>query len=155
MFDLVRCHFASYRSLGFEKAFELANMSRNVLFEEKKAEAIRIAAKRHPLFYFPFYEPDLGMIKAVAEGKGAFVISVRDLLRNSGSNRAVMISKMRTFLMLCVKYRAKYVICSLAEEEFEARSARELVSIGELLGLSYEQATAAVSRLPEILGEKQ
>ena len=154
MFDLTRCHFPSHASLGFKKAFELSKLSGKVMLESVKPDEVRISAKRHQLFYFPGYEPDVGMIKAVAAGSGAFVISVSDLLRVGGASRAVLISKMKTFLMLCVKYRAKYVVCSLARDEFETRSARELVAIGELLGLGYEQACAAVERLGEILGEK-
>jgi hypothetical protein len=154
MFDLTRKEIAGLERFGFKRIYSVEGLKEGTFFETKDPNSVRLRAGRGKLFLVHSYDPDIAMIKAVGESGAAFVLSLNEPIRGRGVERAILLSKQRFFLSLCRKYGAQYVLCSLANDEFEARTTKECVSIGMLLGLTYEQACASLERLPNLLGEK-
>ncbi|MFH1685037.1 MAG: hypothetical protein ABH983_01900, partial [Candidatus Micrarchaeota archaeon] len=99
MFDIIRCD-ANPSEFGFEKFFkydtskiiEVENLQAAVQFKNKKS-----------LILLKDYAFDEGAIKVIAEKKKlCFLIDLGRLIRSSGISRAIAMSKLRTFLKLCV-----------------------------------------------------
>ncbi len=156
MFDLVSKHVAGYARFGFSSAHPLEKLPRNLYLVTQSHDEVRMLAKKRRLFFLTTFEPDTGAIRAVATSGAAFLIPLAPLLACSGSKRASLIARMRLFVRQCIKYRAAFVLCSLAESEDGMRSVQELAAIGEiLLGLSYEQSMSAMKLLPEIIGRAE
>jgi len=153
MFDLVSKHVAGFARFGFSSAYSLEKLQRNLYLMTQSHDEVRMLAKKRRLFFLTTFEPDTGAIRAVATAGSAFLVPLAPLLACSGSKRASLISRMRLFVRQCLKYRAAFVLCSLAENEEGIRSVQETAALAEtLLGLSYEQSMSAMKLLPEIIG---
>ncbi len=131
--------------------------------ESPNSELLRAACKRdaglllvNPLLV-PQFRRDDGLVRAVAEAAEAapvaFEIPLRPFLSSKFVFRAKLVSQVRTFLKLCLKLKAPFVFTSRAQTAFELKSPRELIAIGVFYGLSFEQASAAISRTPQKLLE--
>lgn len=155
MFDLTRKEVAGLERFGFKKTYSLERLKKGSFFETRDVNFVRLKAGKGRLFFIQSYEPNIAMIKAVGEKGGGFVLSLNEPIRSRGIRRAIILSKQRFFLSLCIKYGAQYVICSLAGDEFEARTPKECISIGLLLDLTYEQACASLERLPKFIEGKK
>ncbi|MGC8850632.1 MAG: RNase P subunit p30 family protein [Candidatus Micrarchaeia archaeon] len=105
---------------------------------------------------FPYYYKDDELLAAAKDKKRVFEIPLRPLLHASFVNRAKALNQLRFFLRRCVKRGVPFVFTSRAEDEFDLKSPREVAAIGFLVGLSREQASAAVGFVAEeVLGGLQ
>lgn len=92
------------------------------------------------------YYRDDGLIRAVATAGKAFEIPLSHLVLNvTFAYRARNLMQLRQFLAKCRKLRAKFVLTSRAKSTFDVKTPRETIAIGTLLGLSREQAEAAIT----------
>ena len=104
---------------------------------------------RKTLILLKDYAFDEGSIKLIAEKKSAcFLIDVSRIIRARGVPRAILLSKLRTFLTFCVRFGAFYTFADLSEKESNRRSPEELVAIASLLGINRGQANFALKMLP-------
>ncbi len=154
MFDLTRTELAGFSKFGFSKTYSLEKLRENLFLETEDCGEARKKGRKKKLFLIKTYETGPGMIKSVAGGKGAFVVDIRGIVNSGGAKRGAEISKRRIFLQQCIKQNAKYILASLAEEEFEMRSSREMIALGMILGLEYEQAKKSLKRLKGLLEDK-
>jgi len=105
-------------------------------------ELLREAARssRARLLFSPAFQPDVGLIREAAEKGKAFELPVSPLLQSAGVHRAMLMGKMRFFARLCLKLGAPIVMVSQARDGFGLKSPREMVAVGQSLGLSRDQA---------------
>jgi len=127
---------------------------------------LRAAAKRdgglllvNPLLV-PKFQKDDGLVRAIAEAAKsapvAFEIPVKAFLSSKFVYRAKLVAQVRAFLRLCLKLKAPFVFTSRASSQWDLKSPREVIAIGVFYGLSFEQASAAISTTPQkLLGQLQ
>ncbi len=148
MYDIIRCD-ANPSEFGYEKFFkydkskiiEAPNLQAAVQFKNKKS-----------LILLKDYAFDEGAIKVIAEKKKlCFLIDLGRLIRSSGIPRAIAMSKLRTFLKLCVKYGAFYSFVSFANSPSKIRTASELSHIAMLFDLNRGQAEFSLKMLPHYM----
>ena len=115
------------------------------------ADVLKTAARSREfrVLHQPNFTPDVGLMRLMAQNKKIFEIPANALILSNGLERAIIISKMRTFIKFCLKFRVDFALSSRATNEFEVKTPGELVAIGEALGLSRDQAIRAVSVVPE------
>ncbi|MFH0973615.1 MAG: RNase P subunit p30 family protein [Candidatus Micrarchaeota archaeon] len=120
--------------------------------ESTNGELLRSAARRgvlvNPLLVRSFGFDD-GLVRAVADAAAAgeasaFEIPLINFIRENEMRRAKLMAETRVFLRKCVKLRAPFALVSRAQSVFDVKSPRECVAIGEMLGLSFEQAARAL-----------
>ena len=98
------------------------------------------------------FDLEEGAIKIIAEKKKAcFLIDFSKIINTYGVTRAILLSKLRTFLKFCNKFGAYYAFADFAKNEFELRSGRELMHISLLLGLNLGQAKFAIKMMKHYL----
>ncbi len=150
MYDIIRCR-ADAKAHGFAGLFDSSSIRGRAL----EAENLQAAAEhrsRKALIILRDYAFDEGAIRIIAEKKSAcFLIDIGRLMRSRGVPRAIALSKLRSFLKMCVKHGAFYTFASFAESEDEMRSPAELEAIIMLLGLNRGQARFALKMLPHYL----
>lgn len=111
----------------------------------------KICKKDVDMLLFPRFMPDVGLVRAAAEGKKPFEIPISLLLERRGSERAFLMSRISVFLNLCNKYGADFIFTSGASSRLSMKSSGELVAIAEALGLSHDQAVKSISMIPEYI----
>jgi len=150
MYDIIRCE-ADAVSHGFERLFHASSLKGRVI----DADNLQAAAEhrsRKSLILLKDHAFDEGAIRIIAEKKSAcFLIDLGRLMRSRGVPRAIAMSKLRTFLGMCVKYGAFYTFATFAGSEGEVRSPAEMEAIIMLLGLNRGQARFAMKMLPHYL----
>jgi len=125
-----------------------------ILFLSEDIELLKRACRKDVgMLLFPRFLPDAGLIKTAAENRKPFEIPISMILNKKASDRAFMISKISFFLKMCNKYGADFVLTSGASSKFLMKSPAELVSLGQALGLSPDQAVKSVSMIPEYVLE--
>jgi len=150
MFDIIRCSAEPSKS-GFERFFSFDTIKSRLIEAENLAAATDHKNKRS-LILLRDYAIDDGAIKIIAEKKAlCFLIDLSRIIRTRGVPRAIMLSKLRNFLRLCVKYGAFYAFASFAEDENKIRNASELENIALLLDINRGQAKFALKMLKEYL----
>ena len=128
---------------------------RIVLFSSEDVELLKRACRRDVgMLLFPRFLPDAGLIRTAADNKKPFEIPISLLLNRNGPERAFAMSRIGFFLKLCNKYRADFILTSGACSRFLMKSPSELISIGEALGLSHDQAAKSISIVPEYILER-
>lgn len=148
MFDIINCE-ADPAEFGFDK-FYIFDKGRITRAKDLKEAANH--RNRKSLVMLEDYAFDEGSVKLIAEKKKAcFIIDLGDLLKRRGISRAIEMSKMRTFLKLCVKHGAFYSFASFAEKKNQIRSADELMHIAMLLGINKGQARFSLKMLQHYL----
>ncbi len=151
MFDIVRCS-ADAKAHGFERFYGYEEAKARITAVENIEAAAELKNKK-TLVILRDWKFDDGAIKLIGEKKKAcFLVDLSALIKSRGMGRAVLISKLRNFLRLCVKHGAFYSFASFAENESEIRSPEELESIITLFGLNRGQAKFALGMLKEYLG---
>ncbi len=144
MFDIVCCK-ADAEKHGFAKFY----FSDDVRIAEADNNAAAVKYKNQKtLVRLKDYAFDEGAIKIIAEKKNScFLIDVSQIIRSEGIRRAILISKLRSFLQFCNRYGAYYAFASFARNEDEIRNAEELQHIAMLLGINKGQARFALKML--------
>ena len=113
------------------------------------------AAKQHcrkqgALVHAASYEIDEGDLLELSRRSGAVVFALSDLLPERGFRRGIMISKMRLLLSTCRKRGAGFIFATLAGDEGQMRSARELSAFAALLGATDVERKAAEKRMKQL-----
>ena len=135
---------------GYEKLFQYTDSKSRINFV-KKTEADNYKNKK-TLILLDEYSLEEGAIRLIAEKKKAcFLIDLSRVINTYGVTRAILFSKLRTFLKFCNKYGAYYTFADFARSEFDLRTARELMHISLLLGLNLGQAKFAMKMMKEYL----
>jgi len=147
MFDILKCK-ADAAKYGFT-AFYSPEQFKGKVLEVANLEAAAAHKNKKSLILLRDYAYDEGAVKVIAEKKQlCFLVDLGRLMRTGGIQRAVLMSKMRNVLGLCVRFNAFYTFASFAENENQIRNADELVAIAGLLGLNRGQAKFALKMLP-------
>jgi len=106
----------------------------------------------------PEYWKNDALLMAAVDKNRVFEIPLRPLLHSKYARRAKLMGQLKFFLRRCVKQHARFVITSRAESEYDVKSPREAIALGQLLGLTKQQAQHALSkeceRLLEEVGER-
>jgi len=155
--DIIRCK-ADPSSYGFSKFYDSSDLQVKNKLINKILEASDIVSaanfkNKKALVILRDHSFDEGAIKLIAEKKSLCILfDLGRVIRSNGVSRAVIMSKMRTLLRLCVKFGALYSFASFAENESQIRTPDELIHIAMLLGLNRGQAKNALAMLEEYLG---
>ena len=94
----------------------------------------------------PDYWKNDALVMAAVDKNRVFEIPLKPLLHARHAQRAKLVSQLRFFLRKCVKQRARFIITSRAESEYDLKSPREAIALAQLLGLTKEQAQHALSK---------
>lgn len=105
----------------------------------------------NPLAARDFYK-GAGLFGAAREKELVFEIPISAILRSR--ERSKLFFQLRIFLKNCTRRKAPFIFTSRAANEFELKSPREIIAIGQTLGLTYEQTVAAISAVPQGLLKK-
>jgi len=150
MYDLVRFDTdanAISKKYGFDEIYFFSEMKKNIITINNIEEAANHRNKK-VLLLLKNYTYDEGPVKLVAEKrKACFLIDLSRVIKTKGLQRAIAISRIRTFLELCNRFGAFYALASFAEKESDIRTPEELISIGCLLGLNRGQGRFALKML--------
>ncbi len=153
MFDIVNCK-ADPKQFGFDKFFSIdsANTKNNQIIRVANViDSVKLKNKK-VLIMLDDYAFDEGAIKLIAEKKQAcFLIDVSRIINSSGVSRAILISKLRTFLRMCNKFGAFYTFATFSKDELKVRTSDELIDITMLLGINKGQARFALKILSHYL----
>ncbi len=95
----------------------------------------------NPLSAVDFYK-SAALIEVCREQNKCFEIPLSYILKSD--NQSLMFFQLRIFLKNCLRRRVPFCFSTRAHNEFELRSPRELIAIGQTLGLTYEQAAAGL-----------
>ena len=130
---------------------DFSQLQENSVAESESSDLLRKASKKK-LLINPFLVKGLfkdeGLIRCVAEGKAIFEIPVNIFLSSSGAKRAKALREASIFLKKCIKLKAPYCLTSRAKTLFDLKTPFEMAAIGNALGLTRDQAKAAVSFYP-------
>ena len=153
--EMRRLGFAGFASLhelevGGRETFP---PERIVLAASSDAEKLGRAAKNPKVkaLLLRTFAADVASVRAAAENRKYFEIPVAPLLETQGVQRAMLMSKMRIFIRLCLKHRAPFFIASQARNALMLRTPQEMIAIGMALGLERDQAAWAVGEAPKAL----
>ncbi|MFH0737025.1 MAG: hypothetical protein V1827_06635 [Candidatus Micrarchaeota archaeon] len=150
MFDIIRCS-AEPKKSGFERFFSFDSIKGRVI-EVADLAAAAEHKNRRSLIMLRDYAMDDGAIKIIAEKKAlCFLIDLGRIMKTRGVPRAILLSKLRNFLRLCVKHGAFYAFATFAESEDKIRTPAELENIALLFGLNRGQAKFALKMLGQYL----
>lgn len=162
-FEKICCFTHQYEVSGIEikasrpEDLKFDGKGKIVLLSSEKSDLLLAAAKRKEvdMLFSPAFLPDVPLIKVAQEHEKAFEVPLSIIIQSSGVKRAFLLSRIRFFLKLCNKYKADVVITSRANTKYQARTPKEMIAIGELLGLTHDQAAKALSAIPLSILEKK
>ena len=131
-------------SLGFQKTYSLTvaslpskNSGGDVV--QGPSDLVISACKQNRPFQFinplldrEFYK-NASLLAAAREKGKVFEIPILFLLRDRDRSRLMF--QLRIFLKNCLKRKVPFVFTSRAASEFELKSPREIIAIGQCLGL--------------------
>lgn len=115
----------------------------NVLASENN-ELLKQGLKRFEALYNPTYAFDVDLLQKAGINEKKMLVKVSDLVKVRGMARARLLSKIMFFARLCLKYKARVLLVSGAENEFEEKNENELISVGMVLGMNHQEARKAV-----------
>jgi ribonuclease P/MRP protein subunit RPP1 len=119
-------------------------------------EKINRAAVEHPLvdiLAHPCGEKGEGglnhvLVRFAAANGVAIDFNLDALIHTRRADRARVLSKMREILRLVRKYHAPMILTSHARSVYDLRAPREMIALAALLGMTAEEAKAALSDTP-------
>ncbi|HID72679.1 TPA: hypothetical protein EYP38_01945 [Candidatus Micrarchaeota archaeon] len=150
MFDILKCE-ADPSGYDFEKFYTYNSVKSSIAHADDLKSAVKFR-NRKTLIMLKQYDFDIGSVKNIAEKKKAcFLIDLSEVIRPTGMQRSMLISRLRTFLEQCNKHGAYYTFASFAEEKNQVRYPEELMHIAMLLGINKGQAKFALKMLPHYL----
>jgi ribonuclease P/MRP protein subunit RPP1 len=101
---------------------------------------------------------DIGLdetcLKKAAENNVAIQVSFREIINSYRKPRSYIFNHIATNLRLADKFNTPIIICSGAQDKWEMRGPRELVSVLNVLGLDLGKAFASVTSTPQNIVEK-
>lgn len=113
------------------------------------AEDGRVDVLAHPEFKRTDSGIDHVVARNAAQNGVALEINIGELLATFRRVRSHVLNHMSHNVLLCKKFGASVVITSGAKDEWGLRDPRALAALGQLLGLTLEEAVRAVGELCE------
>ncbi|MBI5228114.1 hypothetical protein HY988_05985 [Candidatus Micrarchaeota archaeon] len=142
------------KDFGFEKFYFLDSIKDKSKLV-KSVNVIDAGAKfknKKVLIVLDDYAFDEGAIKLIAEKKQAcFLIDIGRIVNSSGVSRAILFSKLRTFLKMCNRYGAFYAFATFSNNKAKIRTSDELIHIAMLFGMNKGQARFALRMMKNYL----
>jgi RNase P/RNase MRP subunit p30 len=135
MIDIVSFSGKEKSAPGIKECFESGALP-NFFSSTNSKEIGNAAKKKRTILRCPTYEVDDGSLLEIARGKGALLFCFSDLLKEKGFRRGILISKMRLLVAAARRMGAVCAVCTLAANENEVRSARELDAFAAVIGMS-------------------
>ncbi|VVB66986.1 RNase P subunit p30 [Candidatus Norongarragalina meridionalis] len=99
------------------------------------------------LFNESFARDNRELLATAKERGHVFEMPIRPLLHASQPSRPKLMAAYRSFISACVKKRIPFVLTNRAEDALDVKSPREIIAIAQFLGLTREQANAAVKAM--------
>jgi len=93
-------------------------------------------------------------INMAAKNNVAIEVNFRELLYTYRRNRAYNLTHIAKNIELCKELGASMVICSGAKGKWDMRDPRELIAMGNVLGMELDKAFAAASTVPQLIIER-
>jgi len=144
---------------GIDELIEVKKIRRNFDFLLVKGSDLRLnrrAVETKEVDILSFTElkrKDSGlnhiMARLAAENDVAIGINFRDILLSSKNTRAFIMHKIQENVKLCKKFKVSMIICSGAISHWQLKDPTVLISMGCLLGLEFNEAKEALSKIPE------
>jgi ribonuclease P/MRP protein subunit RPP1 len=121
-----------------------------LLVSSENINLLLVAAKKREVdvLFIPTFQPNIALMRTAHEYEKAFEIPLNAIISNTGVQRAFLLSRIRFFLKVCNKYKVDFIITSRASTKYLMRTPREMIAVGELLGLTQDQAAKALSATP-------
>lgn len=149
MFDIIKCE-ADGSKHGFQ-FYSFDSVKGRIIQAENLQDAVNHKNKKS-LIMLKDHAFDEGAIKIIGEKKKlCFLIDLGRIIGSRGVPRAILISKLRNFLIMCVRFDAYYTFASFADSEEKIRNAEELQNILLLFGLNRGQAKFSLKMLKHYL----
>ncbi len=95
------------------------------------------------------------LVRFAAENGVALDFNMNALIQSRRGERARILSKMREQLKLVRKYKAPMIVTSHAHSLYALRAPRELIALAALFGMTREEATRALTEMPQGVVEKR
>jgi hypothetical protein len=152
-FDIVNFDFRDFPKFGFSKVF-VVGKDIFLCRERKKAPSIFFSSDEREMinnikffdfFYLQSYNTNLELATKLKQKGKFFLVSIGDILSSKGIEKANKIAKISRFVKFCNFYDVDFVLATLAKDFYEIRTPREIERIGELIGLTREQARFSIS----------
>lgn len=122
--------------------------------EVSDAKAAKQACRRQgALVHSSNYEIDEGDLLELSRRGGAVIFALSDALRERGFRRGILISKMRLLLKACRKRGTPFIFATLANDESQLRSAREISAFAAVIGATDVERKAAEKKMKQLAGE--
>ncbi|MBP2029407.1 ribonuclease P/MRP protein subunit RPP1 [Methanohalophilus levihalophilus] len=128
---------------------------KDVIIVHGGTESINRAAVENPnvdVLNHPFTQKDSGMnhvlAKEAAENNVALAFNVDILIQLKGGKRVYALSNFRNNLQLARKYDVPILLTTNAMSIYDLRAPREVIALAGLFGMTFEEATAALSDVP-------
>ncbi|MBI5047039.1 hypothetical protein HZC07_04910, partial [Candidatus Micrarchaeota archaeon] len=103
MYDIIACK-AEPKQFGFDSFYFYDSIKSKIVECESLAQAVN-HKNQNKLIMLKDHQLDDGALRLIGEAKKACIlIDLGRLIRTSGVSRAIAISKLRSFLKMCVKY---------------------------------------------------
>ena len=152
MFDILLCKpNKDPEEYGFAKFYGYAEIKQRINKITGLADAANYKNKK-VLLVLEDYFIEEGALRIIGEkNEACFLIDLSRIIKNKGVPKALELSRVRSFLVFCKKYKVGYALASFASEEQSIRTARELIHIGFLLGLTTAESKNALRRISEYL----
>ncbi|MFH1394066.1 MAG: hypothetical protein ABII71_00185 [Candidatus Micrarchaeota archaeon] len=150
MFDILKCN-ADPSDYDFEKFYSYNSIKGSIAHADNLKSSVKFRNKK-TLIMLKEYDFDIGSVKNIAEKrKACFLIDLNTVIKSSGIQRSLRISRLRTFLEQCNKHGAFYAFASFTEEKNQVRYPEELMHIAMLFGINKGQARFALNMLDHYL----
>ncbi|MHC1611016.1 MAG: ribonuclease P protein component 3 [Candidatus Methanospirareceae archaeon] len=94
-------------------------------------------------------------VRYAAENGIAIDFNMNAIIHSRRGERARILGKMREILKLVRKYNAPVILTSNARSIYDLRAPREMIALAALFGMSKEEATSALSDIPERVLERR
>lgn len=87
-------------------------------------------------------------VRAASENNVAIEVNFREVLHTHGNKRVKVMKFMQRNIDLCLKYNARILITSGAQNRFEMRAPRDLIGLLYLLGVDINIAVDSMTTIP-------
>ena len=156
-FDIVNFDFKDFSKFGFSKVFvagkdvffykggERRDAKSPSIFLSSDAKEMIKNLKFFDFFYLQSYDTNLELATKLKKRKKFFLVSIGDILFSKGIEKANKIAKISKFVKFCNFYDVDFILATLANDFYGVRTPREIERIGEIIGLTRQQARFSIS----------
>ncbi len=102
--------------------------------------------KKNKYILLEEYKAIPSLMKKFSEGNAKIIINLKKIIKNKGFKRAKEIALIKNFLKICVKFGINFIFATFEENKENARTWREIIHIGFLIGLNAGQTKLALKQ---------